>query len=271
MSEEFLIQWINDNFDGINGELSSIVDLLTLSPKDFNSTIWNTMINIFNAILPVALTILSILFAITLIEKMMRVDMNVDFDTIFKIILYFVIAKVVMSNCFNILEIILSTNKVLLDKVNLSVTVSENSTLSEQLIEYVKNDISGSINRLGFYMQYMVPALLLKILSLIVSVIVYGRFIQLFTLTALAPLPIACIGNEKTRHITLRFVQEYIAVCLQGLVILIAVYIYMSMLSSFDMQGGLSEVVWGTIKISIIIVMALFSSGGVARKIVGAG
>lgn len=271
MSEEFLIQWINDNFSGINGELADIIALLTKSPNEFNSTIWATMLRIFNGILPIALTILSILFAITLMEKMMRVDMNVDFDTIFKILLFFIIAKLVMSNCFNILEIILSVNKALIEKANVSVSIDDSNTLATQLVDYIKSHDMQFLDRLGFYMQYIVPALILKGLSIVISIIVYGRFIQLFTLTALAPLPIACVGNEKTRHITFRFIQEYIAVCLQGLVILVAIYIYISMLSSFDVGSGIVDAVWNTIKISVIIIVAIFSSGGVARKIIGLG
>lgn len=269
MSEDFLINFIKEHFNAL--DLTEITSILSKSPSEWQPGVWNVMMQIFNAILPIAYSLLTLMVILELIDKMTRVDIRLDLEVLFKVVILILIAKMVISNCFNFLNLIIEVTNDIVSSANVSVKNSAAASIdvAAKITEHIKDSDMGYLDRLGFFIQFMPAALFYKIISIVISVIVYGRFIQLYVMTALAPLPIAAIGHEKTRHISMRFFQEYIGVCLQGLVILISLQIQASMIVNLNVDSTM-DLVWGSLKISIIVLMCIVGSGALAKRIVGA-
>lgn len=270
MSEDYIVNYVDETFGGFGESLNIVKEMLTQTPQEFNGAIWQAMTSISNAIMPIAYSILSICIILEFIDKITRVDMNLDIETIFKIVIKLLIAKMVMVNCFNFLNIIFSITSSVVTAVGGATGTTLTLDTAEQVKDIIQSGDYGMLDRIGIYIQLLPMGLIFSGIKIITSIIVYGRFIQLYVLTALAPLPIAAVGYEKTRNISMRFFQEYIAICLQGVVIMITVNVYIAMVGSAAIAGGgLGDVLWETVKIALIVIVSIIGSNTLARKIVG--
>ena len=64
------------------------------------------------------------------------------------------------------------------------------------------------------------------VLSFIMIMTVYGRFLKLYLYTAIAPVPLASFAGEPTQSIGISFIKSYAAVCLEGAVIVLGCVIF---------------------------------------------
>ena len=74
-------------------------------------------------------------------------------------------------------------------------------------------------------------------LNIVIFVIVYGRMIEIYLLTSLAPIPFATVPNRETGHMGQNYFRSLFAVGFQGLLILVCVAIYAVLIQSIATDG----------------------------------
>ena len=74
----------------------------------------------------------------------------------------------------------------------------------------------------------LISWLVIVVVSIVILISVYGRFFRLYMYTAISPLMLSTLGGEPTQSVGIGFLKNYIAVCLEGVVITIACIIYIA-------------------------------------------
>lgn len=149
------------------------------------------------------------------------------------------------------------------------------------------NNVTGLGNVLGLFISTMLVALAIKICGLLIQVIAFGRMFELYIYLAVSPLPCAFFplgdgtGGGWSR-ITQKFFKSFIAVCLQGVMIILCIRIfYMIIGNSIDAMilnatGGtdagaiVTELCYTMLMGAIVLVMSVARCGSWAKSIIDA-
>lgn len=275
--EEWLKNIIIETMQGASEPISRIAGDLSKSPAAFNPTIWAGIRSISETVvMPIAYVILGLFLMFELYNIAVRTDgmntgsMSVEivFRTMFKI----VVCKLFLENSYLILDAIFGVSSAIVSGVDGYFSVGGGSLAGADLTA-----IEASIEAMDFWsllftaLQVGIINLLVMIMGWIVIVIVYGRMIELFVLTAVAPIPIATFPNGEMSQIGKNFLKTYAAVCLQGVFIILVMAIYGILLNSAsgsmdNINGALGEVMIFT----LILVVSLFMTGKWAKSVVSA-
>ena len=79
---------------------------------------------------------------------------------------------------------------------------------------------------LGLFMQSILINVTMTALNIIIFVLVYGRMIEIYLLTSLAPIPVATLSNREIGGTGQNYLKSLFAVAFQGMLILVCVAIY---------------------------------------------
>lgn len=211
-----------DNWTAKYGE---IFNILTTSPEDFQGgVIWGIVSNILTVLQGIGVSLLIIFFFYGLIKS------GIDYRDVFRNPKnsIFIFVRVIIANFFivhslDILLYILQIIQGIMAKVQ-TTTTSITFTVPENIkLALESADFWASIGALA---MSLIASLVIWALSLIIIILVYGRFFKIFLLTAIAPIPLAGYASEQTESIGNNFMKSYIGECLRGVIIIVACLIF---------------------------------------------
>ena len=123
---------------------------------------------------------------------------------------------------------------------------------------------------LGLWLQSSVIGLTMQIMGIIIFVLVYGRMIEIYLMTSLAPLPVATLSNRELGGTGQNYLKSLFAVGFQGMLILVCVAIYAVLVQGIATGGDPIGAIWGTVGYTVLLCFMLFKTGGIAQRIFGA-
>ena len=104
----------------------------------------------------------------------------------------------------------------------------------------------------------------------IIFVLVYGRMLEIYMLTSLAPIPVATLSNRELGSTGQNYIKSLFAVGFQGLLILVCVAIYAVLIQGIATSGDPIGAIWGTVSYTVLLCFMLFKTGSIAQRIFGA-
>lgn len=189
-------------------------------------------------IYPIAMTILSILFLIDLIDMMTRKGDELRWEDVIRSLIKLLICKNIMLVAPTAMSAIYTTITNLIQQVGVSIDLSTvKDALRTTFEAEIPDDQTGikqvinAISQIVSYISIYVNVLIVNLVSLVITVLCYGRAFELAVLEALSRIPIAFAGWGETKDVPKRFLMSYLGVCLQGLSIIVCFKIYTSILS----------------------------------------
>lgn len=263
------METINSAFNGLNGDIQTILDIIVKSPES-NSSIWAIITNIFNIILPIGYSLASLFFIIDFLNKSVMFEF-VKWENVIKALLKLVVAKMVMENSFSLLNTIFSVI------AGITTAISANPTSIGDVVDIqalqTQVEAMSLIDKIFFQIQFTPVAIFMMIIKTAIKVIVYGRMIELYIYTAIAPIPLATMTSESLHGTAKRFLQTYTGICLQGVIIMISCLAYTGltadMVTPATGAGSLNLNVWAFIMSSLVLLLILIKSGSWAKQITG--
>ena len=123
---------------------------------------------------------------------------------------------------------------------------------------------------LGIFMQSFIVQICSMILSVVIFVIVYGRMMEIYLMTSLAPIPFSTFGNREQSHIGQNYLRSLFALGFQGFLIMICIGIYAVMIQSVTFTDDIMMSIWGVMGYTVLLCFALFKTGSLARSVMSA-
>ena len=123
---------------------------------------------------------------------------------------------------------------------------------------------------LGLWLQSFLIQIIVLALNIVVFIIVYGRMIEIYVLTSLAPLPMATLTNNHMNSMGTNYLKSLLAVGFQGLLIMVCVAIYAVLVQSIAISGDPIGAVWAAIGYTVLLCFTLFKTGSISKSIFGA-
>lgn len=275
--KEILISGILGNlsgmFDGVNGQVGNIAAQVGTTPQAWNGGIFDMVQNLSNTVvLPIAGVVLTFVMTLELIQMVTDRNSMHDIDTwmFFKWIFKTACAILILSNTFNIVMAVFDVaQRVVAQSAGL---IQGSTDVSPDMLADLEAALEGMDlgPLLGLWLQSFVVQLTMTALNIVIFVIVYGRMIEIYMLTSLAPLPVATLANRELGGAGQNYLRSLFAVGFQGMLILVCVGIYAVLIQSIAGGGDPIGAIWGTIGYTVLLCYCLFKTGSIARSVLGA-
>lgn len=233
MSDNWVVQNLENALETWNDKLSEIWRLLTTTPQDFKGgSIWNVMVTINGAVQAIGLALLVLFFVVGVVRTCGSFTDVKKPEHALKLFVRFAIAKGVitygmelMLALFNIVQGIISTIM-----TSSGFGTPNQTTLPSEMVITIED--CGFFESIPLWAVTLIGGLFITVLSFILIMTVYGRFFKLYMYTALAPIPLSTFAGEPTQNVGKSFIKSYCAVLLEGAVIVLACIIFSLFASS---------------------------------------
>lgn len=115
----------------------------------------------------------------------------------------------------------------------------------------------------------MDKALRMKIMSVVITVIVYGRMIEIYLYTSLAPIPFATMSNREWGHVGTNYFRGLFALAFQAFLMMVCVAIYAALISSVRISSNMHSALIGVAAYTVILCFSLMKTGSLSKQIFG--
>lgn len=277
MSDNWVVQNLQNALDTWNSKLAEIWQILTQSPETFKGGgIWQVIVQIHGALQAIGYALLVLFFVVGVVKTCGSFTEVKRPEHALKIFIRFAIAKGVvtyglelMMALFNIIQGVTST---IMQTAGFGST--EDTVLPDEIIEAVED--CGFFESIPLWAVTLIGGLFITVLSFIMIMSVYGRFFRLFLYTAIAPIPLSSFAGEPSQNIGRSFLKSYATVCLEGAIVVLACIIFSLFASSppvVDPNAAAVTMVWSYIGELIfnmlVLVGAVKRSDRVVREMMG--
>lgn len=277
MSDNWVVQNLQNALDTWNSKLAEIWQILTQSPENFKGGgIWQVIVQIHGALQAIGYALLVLFFVVGVVKTCGSFTEVKRPEHALKIFIRFAIAKGVvtyglelMMALFNIIQGVTST---IMQTAGFGST--EDTVLPDEIIEAVED--CGFFESIPLWAVTLIGGLFITVLSFIMIMSVYGRFFRLYLYTAIAPIPLASFAGEPSQNIGRSFLKSYAAVCLEGAIVVLACIIFSLFASSppvVNPDAAVVTMVWSYIGELIfnmlVLVGAVKMSDRVVREMMG--
>ena len=233
MSDNWVVQNLQNALDTWNSKLAEIWQILTQSPENFKGGgIWQVIVQIHGALQAIGYALLVLFFVVGVVKTCGSFTEVKRPEHALKIFIRFAIAKGVvtyglelMMALFNIIQGVTST---IMQTAGFGST--EDTVLPDEIIEAVED--CGFFESIPLWAVTLIGGLFITVLSFIMIMSVYGRFFRLYLYTAIAPIPLSSFAGEPSQNIGRSFLKSYAAVCLEGAIVVLACIIFSLFASS---------------------------------------
>ena len=275
--KELLIGGIMGNleglFDTVNALVGEIAVQVGTTPAAWNAGVFSLIRQLSETvILPIAGLVLTFVATYELIQMLLEKNNmhEVDVANLYKWMFKTACAVLILSNTFNIVMAVFDVSQSVISR---SAGLIQGSTaVSPDMLNNLQTTLEGMDlgPLLGLWLQSSVIGLTMQALGIIIFVLVYGRMIEIYLLTSLAPIPVATLSNREVGGMGQNYLKSLFAVGFQGMLILVCVGIYAVLVQNIAAGGDPIGAIWGTVGYTVLLCFMLFKTGTIARSIFGA-
>ena len=276
--KDFLKEIINANltnmFTDVNNNVSTIAAEVGTTPQGWNGSIFNMIKNLSDTVvLPIAGLIITFVLCYELITMITEKNNMHDVDTFmfFKYIFKCGVAVYLVSHTFDITMAIFDMSQ--------SIVASASGAISHD----THIDISSALTNLGTVMDSMnigdlmllvletaLISIAMNIVGIIITVILYGRMIEIYITISVAPIPFATMTNREWGSIGSNYIRNLIALGFQGFFMMVCVGIYSVLIRNFTISDNLHTTLFTIAAYTVILCFSLFKTSSLSRSIFNA-
>lgn len=272
MSDNWVVQNLQNALDTWNEKLAEIWQILTQSPETFKGgNIWNVIVDIHGALLAIGYALLVLFFVVGVVKTCGSFTEVKKPEHALKLFIRFALAKGVityglelMMALFNIVQGTIST---IMNTAGFG--SAQQTVLPTEIVEAVED--CGFFESIPLWAVTLIGGLFITVLSFIMIMSVYGRFFRLYLYTAIAPIPLSSFAEEPSQNVGKSFLKSYAAVCLEGAIIVLACIIFSVFAASppvVDPDAAAVTMVWSYIGELIFNMLVLVGTVKMADRVV---
>ena len=276
--KEVLVSGIVSNlsgmFDSTNEQIGEIAGQVGLTPQAWNSGIFNMIQNLSNnVVLPLAGAILAIVMTLELIQLITdRNNLN-DVDTwmFFKWVFKSAAAVLIVSNTWTIVMGIFDASQSVVNGAagvmigNTSIDIS--SVVTDLESKLMEMDV-GPL--LGLWFQSLFVGICTWAITICIFIVVYGRMIEVYLVTSVAPIPMATMANREWGQMGQNYLRTLFALGFQAFLIMVCVAIYSVLVQNISVSTDISTAIWTCMGYTVLLCFCLFKTSSLARSVFNA-
>ena len=276
--KELLIDGITENlsgmFDAVNQRVGEIAGEVGKTPSAWNGGVFSMIQNLSETVIvPIAGIILTFVMCYELIQMVMDKNNLHEIETFmfFKWIFKTFVAVMIITNTSNIVmavfdvsqHVVSSAAGVIITDTNIDVT----SVIADMETRLQEMEL-GPL--LGLWLQSMFVGLTMHALTICIFIVIYGRMIEIYMVTSIAPIPFATMVNRELGSMGQNYLKSIFALGFQAFLIMVCVGIYSVLVQSIATDGDIITAIWTCMGYTVLLCFTLFKTGSLAKSIFNA-
>ena len=272
MSDNWVVQNLQNALGTWNDKLAEVWQLMTMSPENFKGGgIWNIILNINGAMQAIGLALLVLFFLAGVVQTSANLTDVKRPEHALKLFLRFAIAKGVVTYGLELMMAVFEIVQGVISKIMRTSGLggASKTSLPAEMIDAIED--CGFFESIPLWAVTIIGSLFITILSFIIIMTVYGRFFKLYMYTAIAPIPLSTFAGQPTQNVGRSFVKSYAAVCLEGAIIVLACVIFSMFAATppvVDADAAPTAMVWKYIGELVFNMLVLVGSVKMSDRII---
>jgi hypothetical protein len=271
-SANWVVENLNSALGTWNGKLAEIWQLVTQSPTEFRGGgIWQVIADIHGALQAIGLALLVLFFVIGVVKTCGSFAEVKKPEHALKLFIRFALAKGVVTYGLELMMALFTIAQGIISTIMSSAGFGTTSqaVLPQAIVQAVEE--CSFLASIPLWAVTIIGSLFITVLSFIMILAVYGRFFKLFLYTAIAPVPLASFAGEPSQSIGKAFLKSYAAVCLEGVIIVLACVIFSVFAAAppvVDASASAVTMVWSYIGELVFNMLILVGAVKMADRVV---
>lgn len=258
--------------DSVNTKVGDIAAQVGQTPQGWNGGIFHMIQNLSNnVILPIAGIILALVMTMEFIRIIMDKNNMHDFDTwsILMWVFKTACAILIVSNTWNIVMAVFDVSQTV---VNNAAGIIVGNTDIELVTEGLEETLMAMelSSLIGLWFQSMIVGVTMHILSIIIMLICFGRMIEIYLVTSVAPIPMATMMNHEWSQMGQNYLRSLFALAFQGFLIIVCVAIYAVLVQNMVVESDISMAIWTVMGYTVLLCFTLFKTNSLAKSVFNA-
>ena len=273
--KELLIGAINGNlsnmFGDVNDKVSTIAAQVGQTPQGWNGGIFSMVQNLSQTvILPIAGIVITYVLCVELIGMITDKNSLHDIDTFmfFKYVFKAWVAVYLVTHVFDITMAVFDVGQHLVNNaagvINTNTAIDVAATLDTMTATMETLEVP---ELLLLVMETALVSMCMKIMSVLITVILYGRMIEIYLTCSVAPIPFATMTNREWGSIGNNYLKGLFALGVQGFFIMVCVGIYAVLVNEMLIAANLHSAIFSIAAYTVILCFSLFKTGSLAKSI----
>lgn len=260
-------------FADVNEKTGQIASQVGQTPQGWNSGIYSMIQNLSNSvIMPIAGIIITFVLCYELISMLTEKNNMHDIDTwmFFKYFFKMMIAVYLVSNTFTITMAVFDLGQSVVNAaagVISGETAIDVSTLIAQMDTVMESMEIGELVVLA--LETLLVSFCMKVMSIVITIICYGRMIEIYLYTSVAPIPFATMTNREWGQIGNNYFRGLFALAFQAFLMMVCVGIYGVLIATIHVSADMHAALFGVAGYTMLLCYTLLKTSSLSKQIFG--
>ena len=277
--KEILIGGIVSNLSGmldnVNQQVGEIATQVGTTPQAWNGSIYGMIRNLSdNVIVPIAGVILAFVMTLELIQMVAdKNNMHGDIDTwmFFKWIFKTAAAVLIVTNTWNIVMGVFDVGQSVVNSAAGVISGDTSIDINSVIVDLEDRLMDMEIGPLfGLWFQSLFVGMTMWALTICIFIITYGRMIEIYLVTSVAPIPMATMISKEGGNIGQNYLRSLFALAFQAFLIIVCVAIYAVLVQNIAVDTDITAAIWTCMGYTVLLCFTLFKTGSMAKSIFSA-
>lgn len=277
--KEILVGGIVNNlsgmFDSVNSQVGAIAGQVGATPQAWNGAIYSMIRTLSdNVILPIAGVILAFVMTMELIQMVSdKNNMHGDVDTwmFFKWIFKTACAVLLVTNTWNIVMGVFDVGQSVVNSAAGVISGDASVDITTVVVDLEERLMEMDLGPLfGLWFQSLFVGICTWALTICIFIITFGRMIEIYLVTSVAPIPMATMVSRESGNIGQNYLRSLFALAFQGFLIIVCVAIYAALVQNIAVGTDISYAIWTCMGYTVLLCFTLFKTGSMAKSIFSA-
>ena len=275
---EFLISLIEGSlstmFNDVNQKVGEIANEVGKTPQQWNSSIFSLIQNLSDTVIvPIAGLIITFVLCYELISLIIEKNNMHDIDTFlfFKYFFKAACAVLIVTNTFNIVMAVFDVGQHIVASSGGLIGSNTNIDISSAIA-----DIRTTLEAMGtgelflLMIETALVSLCMKIMSICVTVVIFGRMIEIYLYSSVGAIPFATMANKEWGQMGSNYLRGLVALGFQGFFIMVCVGIYAVLVNSFTATSNIHSIIFSIAAYTVVLCITLFKTGTISKSVFNA-
>ena len=270
----FISSNLTTMFTDVNAKTATIASEVGQTPQSWNGSIFSMIRNLSESVIvPIAGMIIAFVLCYELISMITERNNMHDIDTwmFFKWVFKSFVAVYLVTHAFDIVMGIFDVGQTLVSSAAGVIGANTSIDISSTIADFETAMESMEIGELlALTLETALVSMCMKIISILVTVVLYGRMIEINLYTSVAPVPFSTFANREWGPVGNNYARGLIALGFQGFFIMVIVGIYCVLVNQMSVATDIHSALFSIAAYTVILCFALFKTGSISKSIFNA-
>lgn len=269
-----IISNLSGMFDHVNQKVGEISTQVGTTPQGWNSGVFSMVQNLSETVIvPIAGMILAFVMTLELIQFIIDKNNLNDVDTwmFFKWIFKTACAILIVTNTWNIVMGVFDVAQSVVNRaagvIISDASIDISSVVTDMEARLMEMDLGPLF---GLWFQSLFVGITMWALTICIFIIVYGRMVEIYLVTSVAPIPMATMLNREWGQMGQNYLRSLFALGFQAFLIIICVGIYAVLVQNIAMESDIIAAIWSCVGYTVLLCFTLFKTGSLAKSVFNA-